>query len=59
MTAHDYGLKCHISRPGTDRLATIASFEPDSMDSTTFARNGNMERMRNAIDQSTFDDVTA
>jgi hypothetical protein len=45
MTAHDYGLRAHIGKPG-DRLTWADDLGADSVDTTSIVRNGYWHRLR-------------
>ena len=45
MTAHDYGLKCHIGKPGK-RLTWARDIGADSVDTSSIVRNGYWDRLR-------------
>lgn len=45
MTAHDYGLKCHIGKPGPS-LSWARDLGVDSVDTASIVRNGYWNRLR-------------
>lgn len=45
MTAHDYGLKAHIGKPGS-RLTWARDLGADSVDTASIVRNGYFHRLR-------------
>jgi hypothetical protein len=45
MTAHDYGLDCHIGKPGPS-LSWARDVGADSVDTSTIVRNGYWNRLR-------------
>lgn len=60
MTGHDYGLKCHIGKPGgtvqnpsRGRLTWAEKIGADSVDTTSIVRNGYWHRLRNLEEQET------
>lgn len=53
MTAHDYGLKCHIARPGLpDGLMWAERVGADSVDTTTIARGQSYHHLETLEEQT-------
>lgn len=55
--AHDYGLDCHIARPGN--IGWAEEIGADSVDTTSIVHNQNWGRLEHLENQQTFADVTS